>query len=503
MVARKTTRTRRPEAGIALLISIFILLLISVVAIALVVSSGTESSLAGNYRSATGVYYAGLSGLEEARGRLLSKNSDAFTTTNASGFLPATGTALNMGDTYYLINPVGGETVAPWVSGSTYEDKQFGIEFGPSGFAAPTNPSPKALSVWNKNPLLALNLPGPLYKWVRINAVSEKSAGVDADADGLADSTTPLYYDGANFSNNPSAGTQVLELTSFAILPNGSQKLLQYLAAPTRLNLTFPAAVTLDGATPVFNAPLSPSFWVHGSDQGSVGTCNPSPNPSIAAMAYTTGPPNFVQPGNPVGISVSSPDLRDHYTNGVPASNPNIVAVTLSPNLQTVAGLNALVQSIEQNADVVVNGPVTQSSGNNIMPAGMSATNPVTVVVKGDLTFSGWRSTGYGLLLVTGKFVYDPDGSWDGIVLVIGKGIMDSHQGAYAPTQIQGALLLARTVDASNNPLPTSSPLGSPNFDFVYASPTNTFGVSYSSCWIQAGMPTLTYKVLAFHEISQ
>src|SRR5260221_182071 len=105
------------------------LLLISVVAIALIVSSSTETALAGNYRASTGVYYAALSGLEETRARLLSKNPDAFKTTNTSNFLPS-GTALNMGDTYYLINPVGGEAITPWDSASTYPDSQFGVEFG-------------------------------------------------------------------------------------------------------------------------------------------------------------------------------------------------------------------------------------------------------------------------------------------------------------------------------------------------------------------------------------
>src|SRR6267378_2065965 len=117
----RTIRNRPAEAGIALLISIFVLLLISVVAIALIVSSGTESALAGNYRSSTGVYYAALSGLEEARGRLLARN-------------PMT-----------------------------------------------------TASVWNRSPLDSLNVPGPLYKWVRINAVSEVSLNVDADSVGGAD----------------------------------------------------------------------------------------------------------------------------------------------------------------------------------------------------------------------------------------------------------------------------------------------------------------------------
>ena len=63
------------ERGVALLIAIFALLLISVVGIALIVSTGTDSALARNYRTSTGAYYAALAGLEEGRGRLLWKNS--------------------------------------------------------------------------------------------------------------------------------------------------------------------------------------------------------------------------------------------------------------------------------------------------------------------------------------------------------------------------------------------------------------------------------------------
>ncbi len=86
------------------MISIFVLLLISVVAIALVVSSGTETAMAGNYRSATSVYYAALSGLEEARGRLLPSNPDYVIKADAN-FLPPPGTPLNVGDRRYILNP--------------------------------------------------------------------------------------------------------------------------------------------------------------------------------------------------------------------------------------------------------------------------------------------------------------------------------------------------------------------------------------------------------------
>src|SRR2546427_9586658 len=127
MSAGRSMRRRGKEEGIALLISIFVLLLISVVAIALVVSSGTESALAGNYRSSTGVYYAALSGLEEARGRLLAKNPDSFTTT-APGFLPSPGITLAIGSVAYVLNPGPTEVAANILT--TYPDTEYDNEFG-------------------------------------------------------------------------------------------------------------------------------------------------------------------------------------------------------------------------------------------------------------------------------------------------------------------------------------------------------------------------------------
>ena len=536
MNQRGTNRKRRAEAGIALLISIFVLLLISVIAIALVVSSGTESALAGNYRSSTGVYYAALSGLEEARGRLLSKNPDAFRTTDASTFLPPPGTALNMGDTYYLINPVGGEVITPWDSSSTYPDNQFGVEFGPSGFTAPTNPSPKAFSVWNRNPLQALNLPGPLYKWVRINAVSEKSLGVDADSDNLANSTTPLYYNGSSFSNSPSAGPQVLELTSFAVLPNGSQKIVQYLAAPVPITLpplqaglTLAGSVTSLGATVGFSAPgTNAGFSIKGDDQD----CN-SPANLTGAHFRAIGVLNST---DIFSVQNSSNVNGVHFT-GIPSTYwPSYTGLTTStpPDIGTVnsffsgsmttpSGLNSVVQTIIQNADATV--PTTSGSAERTFLTGllssgaMSSTSPLTVVVNGDLDLTGWNHTGYGLLLVTGTLTYDPDASWDGIVMVVGKGmVVGSKSGS---GEFDGAMFVAQTLDPSTGyttVLPGSS-LGNAFVDFNHDWSSTPFpppappappqmsmggkGIRYSNCWIQKAQPTSGFKILSFHEIAQ
>ncbi|HYL61526.1 MAG TPA: hypothetical protein VE077_02815 [Candidatus Methylomirabilis sp.] len=513
MQDRRKTR-RRSEQGVALLIAIFVLLLISVVAIALLVSTGTETALGANYRSSSTVYYAALAGLEEARGRLLAKNPNYFGTANIPSPFP-------LGQTEYVLNRLSGENIAPWDSSNQYYDKEYQTEFGVQASSAAFG---SISSVWDNN---AQGIPGPVYKWVRINAATEQSLFLDVDADGHYDNTTPIYYDLAQLDSHgnpapslivsvtpPATAVQVLQITAMAALPNGSQKLLQYVVAPAPLNLSFPAAVVLDGDTPQFTAPTSASFFVKGNDQGSVGTCNPVATP-FTAVGYTdlsmSLSNNFERPGNAQGISTSSPDLRGNYSNSV-APNPDVAPVTLSANLQTVGGLNDLVQIITDNADVVFNGDIcvgTSCSVSTSMPAAMSASNPMTIVVKGDLKFSGWRNTGYGLLLVTGDMsslstpalTYDPDAFWNGIILVIGKGWIYSYQGSYTTTQIQGAVLVAKTIDASGNPLPLSSHPASSYFNFTSSSATN--GIYYSSCWIQAAQSPTKYQVLSFHEIPQ
>src|SRR5438445_10908867 len=108
MMKQPRIRSSKSEEGIALLISIFVLLLISVVAIALIVSSGTESALAGNYRSSTGVYYAAIAGLVEVRTRWRSQKPNSFRNTDPA-FVP-TAASLAVCTPVYAPNPVGGRS---------------------------------------------------------------------------------------------------------------------------------------------------------------------------------------------------------------------------------------------------------------------------------------------------------------------------------------------------------------------------------------------------------
>lgn len=511
-------RKRRNEAGIALLIAIFVLLLISVVAIALLVSSNTESALAGNYRSSTGVYYAALAGVEEARARMRANDPNSFKNTWLA-FYPAPGASLPIGTVGYVLNPSPTDNAGAMFA--AYPDTEYDGEFGPGALGAANVQTTQ--SVWNRNPLSGLPFAGPLYKWVRINAISEKSLNLDVDADGQADSITPLYYDSANrvFSNNPGVGSQALEFTALAFLPNGSQKLLQYVSATATIappgfqTITpmFMAALTLSGSngggSPAFQAPANNAVYaVQGVNHDCSG--NPAAGP-VAAIGvfgdYTGGSYNsdLTAIANGIPTSAGGPPPTNpqlNYTgNTPPHALPDVEYLSAFPaNLQSPAQIDAFAQDIIQNA--VASFVPAGSAGTQqayLDSLGMSPTNPVTVIASGNLDLTNWTGTGYGLLLVTGTLIYDPATTWNGAVLVIGQGqVTNVDHGQYQ--QINGAVFVAKTRDAGGNLLGGSRiGGGSVSFD----PPMQGNGVRYSSCWVQKSQPIGGYKILSFHEVSQ
>jgi hypothetical protein len=308
---------------------------------------------------------------------------------------------------------------------------------------------------------------------------------------------------------------QALEITAMAYLPNGSKKILQYLVAPIRLNLTFPAALTLYGFSDVFTGPNHTLFQINGQNDSGDSACGgptmPYPVPAIGVpfqnAAYQNPPDpyndvNNVINGNSPGTGIPSTKYTSYIgtsnSPSPPATNPSVTDVALPANLQTPQALNALVQTITQNADSVIQGPANQSQ----LPSAMSASNPMTVVITGDPTqptqgnFTLTNSfTGYGLLLVTGTLTYTSDSSWNGIILVIGQGVV-TNTSNNAGGIFNGAMLVAQTRDTSGNPLSILGPAR-----FMNTGRGN--GISYNCTWISNAQAPLTYKVLSFHEIPQ
>jgi hypothetical protein len=402
---------------------------------------------------------------------------------------------------------------------AVYPDTQYDTEFGAGALAAATgagnvNTIPSVSTVTSGG----TTYQGPLFKWVRINAVTEQSLKLDVDGKGTNDGNTPLFFDPAHIDTTtgkpkpslivttapPSSAVQALEITALASLPNGSQKLLQYLVTPSAPNLnfsgaggaspSFPAALTLDGNNVNFDGPTSTAFNIDGNDH--VGPCAPgSGKGPVSAIGYTNGDDSSFS--NIISGNVTA--NKSHYS-GAGTTSPNVSNVNgLPPNYQTPSGLDALVQSITQGADAVIKGPVTQSDSNPVLPSAMSPSNPMTIVVNGDLTIYNWHNTGYGLLVVTGTLTYDPDASWSGIIMVIGQGVFTSSKAGTG--QINGAVLVAKTRDASGNLLPDPN-LGKSSFSQTVGGQ----GIYYSTCWINAvagPQRPMTYKVLSYRQLSQ
>jgi hypothetical protein len=507
-----------------MLIAIFALLLISVVGIALVISSGTNSSLAGNYRTATSAYYAGMAGLEEARGRLLWKNPDYINITNGYANLmsPSGLPAWGLTQVLYITNPAVGETVNPVSANpADYPDTEYALEFpwGLGGAAVQEIASVSQVA----------GLPGPSYKWVRINPVTEQALKIDVNGDGVLEGASSLLYDPAhlNSSNQPApslvvppipptpTSVEALEITALAVAPNGGHRLLQYVVAPLVISpdtqdQNFPAALTLDGNGNIFQSPGSPNYQFNGVDP-----CNPPPHPNLprafASLGYTNPadyPAIFAQANpdkaNYPGAPLNAPPPPPGYTPTTPSLsnlNPNIANALIRQSWLQPATLDAVMQDIVASADVVITGPATGGTISTEAPL-MSASNPMTIVVNGDLNLFGWRNTGYGLLLVTGTLNYDPDATWNGTVLVVGQGIFSSSKNGSGG--INGAVLVAKTRDSAGKLLPGTA-LGSAFFGSKtsYGSFPG-FGISYNSCWINSanGPVPLSYKILSFREVA-
>ena len=499
MKAKGMKSRKQKESGVALLIAIFVLMLVSVVAISLIMASGGESALAGNYRASSAAYLAGVAGLEEARGRMLGKNADYFNNTTAN-FIPTSGT-LAVGQVRYILNPGPGESTSSLLT--TYPDNEYATEFG----SAPSSSNIQSLASVSTVTSGGTTYYGPLFKWVRINAVTERSIGTDVNQDATIDSTTPLYFDpthttalGAlqpslivppmsggvpNLTATPNA-RQAYEVTAYAQMPDGSKKTVQYVVAAVSYPINFPSAVTLAGNAIAFNGANSNQYYVNGSDGSgnppTVAGCTPGSG-SVPAVG-TTGAGNV---GNIVGGIPSNRD--DHYTGGG-LGTPSVGNVALTGSLSTPAQLNGMVSQIAANADLVINGNATNAN----MPTNMSASNPMVVVVDGDFAMSG-NYTGYGLLVVTGNFSYTGNTGWAGIILVIGTGVTTFAGSGGGNNEFDGAIFAATTKDTSGNTLST---FGNTSFDI---SGGGGNGIYYNSCWINQANQPPSYEVLSFREL--
>jgi hypothetical protein len=477
-IMTKTKYRTGSERGVALIIAIFSLMLISVVATALIVTSGTQSALKSNYKSAMHAFYDARAGLEEARGRLWANNPDSAAVTNC--VFPG-GALMLPTKVCYVTN---GADVNPGDPSNAFADNEYKHEWPGITPDVQLIPSTSATA----------QPAGLFYKWVRITLKTEACANFDSDGDGIIDATA-LFFDGKNVIDSknlplPSGAAPILTITSLAVTPYNSQRMLQYTVAPASFLealASFPSALTLDGTGVQFNGSAggnqgsgNGNFQINGNDIDAA-SGKPAGIPAIGYTNSKDGP----------GISAAAVPSNNYLS---PQNTPPVGIVTLAPMLQTPSGLDRLVQSIAQGADLVLN-PISGPADQTSLPSNMSAQNPMVVVVNGDFNLHG-RGTGYGLLLVTGTLDYDPDASWNGVILVIGRGIFTSSK--LGVGVINGAVFVAQTRDSNGYLLSDPSLMHS---SFTQTGGGN--GIHYSSNSVKATQALMPYQVLSFREIDQ
>ena len=250
--------TRKNERGIALIIALFALLLLSAIAMGMMYMADTEMSVNNNYRDAQQVFYASQAGLQEARLRLLNDSSGgtpmgaampAVTPVN----MPAAGNATGA---TYILNPLGAQVIQPWnqAAGNAFRDDEFckeqyaitggaaniGAAGVPCGIVAGNYPN----GVWY-SAVAASNLGAAgnnYFKWVRIT-LKENNSSAPFPVDGAQPATTPVCWDGyrevtkpgayATCNDNPPPAPattfmrSVFTATSLAVGPTGSRRMTQ------------------------------------------------------------------------------------------------------------------------------------------------------------------------------------------------------------------------------------------------------------------------------------
>src|SRR5437899_13082186 len=100
----------RQERGIALLLVLFTMLLLSVIGLGMMYSTNMESSINSNYRDKQTAFYAALAGLQEARDRIQPATHNIVAPTQ----LPST----SLANIIYIVSNY--LTVKPWFRRRSY-----------------------------------------------------------------------------------------------------------------------------------------------------------------------------------------------------------------------------------------------------------------------------------------------------------------------------------------------------------------------------------------------
>ena len=480
----RNNNAKRRQRGVALIAALLTLVLISAITAGMIILSTTETSISANFRDEQTAFFGAKAGFEEVRDRL---RTGATGTLRTAGVLP-TAFAGSPNSVLYIINPAPGEIVAPWNgAGNNYPDDEICKET--TTVACSVNPTtgqslPSGNGWYTSTNANAAYAAAPVlpWKWVRVTLKQNNSISQYA-TNGNAANAQMVCWNGLNEYADPnppatgctSPNLPVYVLTALAVTPTGTRRMVQTELAEDKFPFSTPSALLMDGKGDVFSGGSSNQWGVNGNDVAGCGVA--TVGAPVHAIGVTT-PPDIIavqagvkRPNNITGSGVT-PDVSN-------------VSASLPPNLSSVSALQSLVSTLKNNAtQPVINGPASGLSNPGTLA------NPQIIYVNGDLSVSG-NTQGYGILVVTGTLNISGTVGWNGIILVVGKGIFNTSGTA----QYNGAVVVANTVDALGNPLPTLGPAQ------VNVNGGGNGGFQYSSGCIAQATTLSTFHVVAIREL--
>ena len=301
----------RAQNGIALLLCLFALLLLSGIGIFLYMSSATETRISTNYGSKLDAYYAAKSGLQEVRDRVTYASAPNPPAGGLADHLPKD-IAGNPGGVLYVVNPGGGQAVDPTDPGNPYFDDELCHDYNSGaapGTKCETTPGTANWSLPQQTSLEPAGTLSPL-KWVRINMKTDRAVAPNYCVDQTCTNLdAPVCWDGKTEQLSPGGalpacdanGMQnVYMLTALAVTPglreNSARTLLRSeVVAPS---IRPPGAITMDavGSTPTLSDGTNiPSTVVDGRSHNMDGSLATNGRCSSVAALATDNPTSTAQ----------------------------------------------------------------------------------------------------------------------------------------------------------------------------------------------------------------
>ena len=502
-------QSRNGEKGMALVVALLAIMVLTGIGFALMLSSSTEGLIHGNFRQSGLALYAARAGVEEARGRMgpdLGFVSPAVPpappikicgyaeppgplptgcpTTTPDTHLPDVATGL-----YILLN----NTIDPRDASCTYQ--------GVAGACYDPETTIDGLTTINYPPTAQTGTQIP-YVWVKITLATQLKLNrnlLDPTQPAL-DDTQIVYVKGKNLSLVPGdPPNPAYIMTALAIEPGGARRIVREIGAlsttpplPGGLVFDSPCDPITGSGTVTYPPPVSNPYEVSGEDEGG----------GTDVHAVVVGCPadvaiiqNLISDGNkcaPVGFyptgCQSGPNRNTDYpgvgnNNCSPANNcsyPGTIngadifdgSALLAANdyFKDCDGVQSMVDNIKGGADF------TYPSGTTNIPTPGTTANPVVNVITGDAALgqADFGTPGSGIILVEGNLVLNGYPDYRGVILIIGTGSVEIAGGGNGV--VEGGIFLANTSTCS-----TTGELGPTIFNNDGG---GTFQIEYNSDYV-------------------